>query len=412
MKSGSRLTTLQAAWVIARRDFTAILFSKAFLFFLIGPLFFLGISGGAGVLGANAARSAAEPTLALDLPDADRMAFREAHGELSEFTAMPQLASLNTDGAADAAQLLEDGEDNVDAVLAGSLAEPRLVGPQDRIEEWRGQVGLAIARARGDTGALTPPAIELAPTASSIASERSSRTGIATASLMLLFLLTMLLAGMVLSNLVEEKGNKIIEILAAAIPMDAVFLGKLVAMLGISLVGISVWGSVAGAILLLGGDAIPDITPPAIGWPLFAPLFLLYFAMAYLLIGSVFLAVGSLAPTVREVQTISMPATFLQLLVFFLATYAMTDQGSPVETFAVLFPLSSPFAMLARGAQDATLWIHPVMLAWQALWVIVFVKFGANLFRKRVMKSGPRGAKTRKGGLFARRRKDGSQIAT
>ena len=35
-------------------------------------------------------------------------------------------------------------------------------------------------------------------------------------------LLTMLLAGMVLSNLVEEKGNKIIEILAAAIPMDAV----------------------------------------------------------------------------------------------------------------------------------------------------------------------------------------------
>jgi ABC-2 type transport system permease protein len=52
----------------------------------------------------------------------------------------------------------------------------------------------------------------------------------------------MLLAGMVLSNLVEEKGNKIIEVLAAAIPMDAVFLGKLFAMLAVSW-----WGSPSGA---------------------------------------------------------------------------------------------------------------------------------------------------------------------
>ena len=50
-----------------------------------------------------------------------------------------------------------------------------------------------------------------------------------------------MLAGMVLSNLVEEKANKIIEILAAAIPMEALFLGKLFAMLGVSLVGIATW---------------------------------------------------------------------------------------------------------------------------------------------------------------------------
>ena len=54
----SRLSLLSAAFVIARRDFTAILFSKAFLLFLIGPLFFIGISGAAGALGAQAARSA------------------------------------------------------------------------------------------------------------------------------------------------------------------------------------------------------------------------------------------------------------------------------------------------------------------------------------------------------------------
>ena len=44
----SRLPLWRAALVIARRDFGAILFSKAFLFFLLGPIFFAAISFAAG----------------------------------------------------------------------------------------------------------------------------------------------------------------------------------------------------------------------------------------------------------------------------------------------------------------------------------------------------------------------------
>src|SRR3546814_8916891 len=112
----------------------------------------------------------------------------------------------------------------------------------------------------------------------------------------------MLLAGMVLSNLVEEKANKIIEILAAAIPMDAVFMGKLVAMLGVSFVGLAVWGGLGLAFWSLAGDAVvlrtgfdPAALPaPAVGWPWFLALGVLYFAMAYLLLGSLFLTIGEI----------------------------------------------------------------------------------------------------------------------
>ncbi len=48
----SRLSLLSAAWVIARRDFTAILFSRAFFFFLLGPLFPLIVGGLAGGIGS------------------------------------------------------------------------------------------------------------------------------------------------------------------------------------------------------------------------------------------------------------------------------------------------------------------------------------------------------------------------
>jgi ABC-2 type transport system permease protein len=217
-----------------------------------------------------------------------------------------------------------------------------------------------------------------------------------------MFFLTMMLAGMVLSNLVEEKGNKIIEILAAAIPMDAVFLGKLFAMLAVSLVGIGVWSLTGGALLLAGGGSGGALTAPALGWPLFLVLGAIYFAMGYLLIGSVFLAIGSMATTVREVQTLSLPATMLELFVFLFAAYAMTQPGTTTELAAILIPFSSPFAMLARAAQDEAIWPHLAAIAWQGLWVLLLVRFGARLFRKRVMKSGPARIKPRGRGLFAR----------
>ncbi|MEL4383206.1 hypothetical protein, partial [Shewanella algae] len=79
----------------------------------------------------------------------------------------------------------------------------------------------------------------------------------------------------------------------------------------------------------------------------------LYFAMAYLLLGSIFLAIGGMANTVREVQTLSMPATMMQLVVFFLASYAMARPGSTVELVSTVFPVSSPYTMLAHAARDA-----------------------------------------------------------
>ncbi|MDD3800426.1 MAG: ABC transporter permease, partial [Novosphingobium sp.] len=212
-----------------------------------------------------------------------------------------------------------------------------------------------------------------------------------------LFLLTMLLAGMVLSNLVEEKGNKVIEILAAAIPMDAVFFGKLFAMLGVSIVGIAVWSAAGGAIFALAGQNLPTLPAPAVGWPMFFVLGTAYFAMAYLLLGSIFLAIGAMAATVRDVQTLSMPVTMGQLMVFFFASYALSQPGSAVELAAIAFPLSSPFAMLARAAREPALWPHAAALAWQALAVALFVKTGAGLFRHRVMKSA--GARGSGGGL-------------
>jgi len=394
-----RLSILQAAWVICRRDFTAILFSRSFVFFLLGPLFPVIVGVMAGGVGQRVQQSADVPALGVMMDKADAVQMEAAARTLHQRVGLdlPELRVIGTEGSltkADPEQELAKGR--VIAVLSGTPAAPVLTGPEEWIRRWQGPVSLMSAQAAGD-GPRAYPEVALAPVIAPDAADRRGRLMTAQGAQTLLFLLTMLLAGMVLSNLVEEKGNKIIEILAAAIPMDAVFFGKLFAMLGVSFVGIAVWGTVGASVWMAAGSAVPHLTTPAVGWPLFVALGVIYFAFAYLLLGSVFLAIGSLASTVREVQTISMPVTMMQLVVFFLASYAMTAQGSPVEIAALLIPFSSPFTMLARAAQDGSLSPHVFAICWQTIWVLLLVRGGASLFRKRVMKSGPaRQKKTRR----------------
>ena len=145
----------------------------------------------------------------------------------------------------------------------------------------------------------------------------------------MLFLLTILLAGMLLSQLIEEKSNKVIEVLAAAVPIDAIFLGKLFAMLAMSLVGIAVWtsaGAVAIAICRAAGLARCPRRRSA--GRSSSRSSVVYFSMSYLLIGAVFLGIGAQASTVREVQTLSMPVTMAQVVIF---GFASLGVGKPDE---------------------------------------------------------------------------------
>ncbi len=231
--------------------------------------------------------------------------------------------------------------------------------------------------------------LQLTPTTSTSGLEAFTRTMTARVGQTLLFVLTILLASMLLSQLIEEKSSKVIEVLAAAVPVDAIFLGKLFAMLGMSLVGIGVWAVLGATVLdLLREGGLATLATPAVGWPAFLILVLVYFSMSYLLIGATFLGIGAQASTVREVQTLSMPVTMGQVVLF---GFAAVGVGRPMSTEAIaaaIFPLSSPFAMIARAAEQPALWPHLLALVWQGLWVALILKMASAVFRRSVLKSG------------------------
>ncbi|MBW6528791.1 ABC transporter permease [Sphingomonas sp. RHCKR7] len=411
---------LRQTLTIARRDFVATVFTPIFLLFLFAPLIMasFGAVGGMGAASASDS-SAARTRLVVLLPAAAARRVLDADARWRPLLAgdsrqprvearAPAPAPDAGDAARQAAATLAEGahgHDSVDvaAVLYGTLERPAVLYAAGDRGGARYLAGLARDAALVErAGAAAPDATLTAVRTDAPSQGVRKATGFF--AVFGIFFLTLFLSGQVAGTMAEERNNKVIEVLAAAVPLESVFLGKLVGMFGVAVLFVTFWGVVISQLgaLLPGdaGDALRTLAP-AVGGGWFALLFGGYFTMAYLLLGSVFLGVGAQAATMREIQMLSLPITIVQVAMFALSSAAVSHPGSWVATLAELFPLSSPFAMAGRAASDSALWPHAAALAWQALWVAIFITVGARLFRRGVLQSGsPTPAWKR---LFARR---------
>jgi ABC-2 type transport system permease protein len=386
---------LRSSFVIARRDFGATVLSKAFIFFLLAPVFPLLFGSLFGGIGATIANRTARPVIAVVSTGGDFTRLSAAREQLAQALGDSAVVKLvhyapEADSSAQLQALLASSEPPVRAVLTGDLEHPHLTGPIGESDPTTAQLQLLVGNARSGAKAIEPdlPVTSVKSSTGSLINQRAITAQIGQT---LLFILTILLSGMLLSQLIEEKSNKIIEVIAAAVPIDAMFVGKLFAMLAASVVGLVVWiGAGALVVQMLSHRGVATLPAPAVGWTGFFALTVIYFAMNYLLLGAAFLTIGAQASTAREVQTLSMPVTFGQMLIFGFATTAIGAPDSPAAIAAAIFPLSSPMTMLARAAEDPQWWPHLAAILWQALWVAVILRLGAQLFRKTVLKSGPR----------------------
>ncbi len=379
------------AAVIARRDFLSIVATPTFLLFLLAPLFMLGL----GVVSGTGAASVATSSVGkmrlvaiVNLPDVERL--RSVDKELRQLYRADELpprlefVAPKANSAAQADAIIEASESEVRAVLSGSLDAPRIrfVPPSDRHARY------LAALAEGALASGPEVRADIAAVSAPLPSS-SARQASGFGAVFGIFFLTLLLAGQSVGMLAEEKSNKVIEILAAAVRLESVFLGKLVGMFGVALVFVGFWALMAlAAAQLLPSNPLISGFAPAVGLAPFLILCALYFTMAYMLLGAVFLGVGAQASSMREIQMLSLPITIFQVGMFGLSSAAAGSPGSRIATFAQWFPFSSPFAMAAKGATDPAIGPHLIALAWQGLWVGITIFVAARLFRFGVLRSG------------------------
>lgn len=396
---------IRSMFVVARRDFLAIVATPTFLLFLLAPLFMvgMGLAGGMGASQlADSARGAGRIVVVADAADVE--ALRSADTRLrAAMSREPALLDIRVASPvhADPLKIAHEKGSDTYAVMIGPLAAPYIVERERDSSSGRYLALLASdvqrARAAGPLPPVAPRFEALSNGGTSIAVQQSIGFG----AVFIIFLLTLLLAGQTVSSLAEEKGNKVIEILAAAVPLESVFLGKLLGMLGVAMLFIAFWVIIAmggglvaatqvdpASLAAAGKPAAALAAMPATGWPFFLGIGFAYFILSFLLLGAAFLGVGAQAATVREIQMLSLPITIFQVGMFSLSAGAASAPGSSLARFAEIFPFSSPLAMAARAATDDAKAVHLLALGWQAIWVALVIWVSVRLFRSGVLSSG------------------------
>lgn len=183
----------------------------------------------------------------------------------------------------------------------------------------------------------------------------------------------------VMQGVIEEKTNRIVEILISSLRPFELMMGKI---MGIALVGLTqffIWGVaivflgsyVSGFVMRMFGSQFQSLTAAAqgsgagemlaslsgINLPLIGGMFLFYFLGGYLFYGALFAAIGSAVDNETDKQQFMMPVTLPLILAFALSqTIILSNPNSSTAIWLSIIPFTSPVAMMVRLPFDVPGW--------------------------------------------------------
>jgi ABC-2 type transport system permease protein len=203
----------------------------------------------------------------------------------------------------------------------------------------------------------------------------------------LMFLVVLMAATPLMQGVVEEKMQRIAEVLLGSVQPFPLMLGKLVGMAAVSLTIAAVYlGGAYWAAHYYGFDEF--ISNDLLGW------FLAFQVLAALMYGSLFIAVGAACTDMKETQNLLWPVMLLATMPMFFLSSVLREPNSPVATGLSFFPFATPMLMIARQAAPPGLpWWQPLLGIVMVLATTVLCVYAAGrIFRVGLLLQG-KGAK-------------------
>lgn len=256
--------------------------------------------------------------------------------------------------------------------------------------------------------------------------ETASNTYIAMAAgflfTFLIYMFVMTYGGMVMQSVIEEKTNRIVEVMVSSVKPFQLMMGKIV---GVALVGftqLAIWALMLTGILMacgffFGVDAGAIAGSQAMGMSavemeamaaqaqqgeaaeLIAALmnlpyqelgvmFVLYFVGGYLLYASFFAAVGASVNEQEDSSQFITPCVLIMVFGLYAAMYSVENTDGPLAFWASLFPLTSPIVMMVRIPFSVPLWQEILSLGLLYGTAVLFVWIGAKIYRVGILMYG------------------------
>lgn len=237
---------------------------------------------------------------------------------------------------------------------------------------------------------------------------------------MILYMFLLMYGAMVMQSVIEEKQNRVLEVMVSSVRPFQLMLGKILGVAAVAVVQVLIWGVL---IVVLGSFVMPMLLPEEVlagaqamqqGMPdatalagvnpdmlqavaavtdtayiakLFGCLVLFVFG-GYLLYSAMFAAVGSAVDNVQDTQQFQLPIMLPIILALIVMMTVIKDPNSPLAFWCSMIPFTSPIVMMARVPYGIPWWEVALSLALLYASFVAMVWFAAKIYRVGIFMYG------------------------
>lgn len=229
-----------------------------------------------------------------------------------------------------------------------------------------------------------------------------------------MFFFIMMYGQMVVQSVVEEKTNRIIEVIISSVKPFDLMMGKIVGVGLVGLLQLVIWfiiggGAIVALQIFFGGSidlnsvetqqamsmmqSNPELATSlngffSINWLQVGICLILYFVGGYLLFSSLYAMFGSAANDSQEAQQLMMPLTVILLLAFYTGFAAARNPEGSLAFWCSLIPFTSPVVMMVRAPFEIPVWELIVSVVVLFVTAILMVKLAAKIYRVGILMYG------------------------
>jgi len=343
-------------------------------------------------IGASSDNSNVVESLRPYLRGEQRIVFNDAPVKLDAAIFIPKNLRATTSAVSDPSQSMQYWSANLTDKTLRNLVENAINREIDRREYLERGLDPALYRQIENSRV---PVTELNPKKEE-GHERVSKAEVfaqwaPVAFVYLLWVALFSISQMLLSNTIEEKSNRIIEVLLSSVTPSEFILGKLA---GIAAIGLTMVGAWIGSLLAVlawrtsGESEVAVQFVTMLRTSHLVPAFLIYFFFGYLLYAGIILSIGSVCNTLKEAQNYMGVITMLMMVPLLTMMFIPKDPHGTVATVLSWIPIYTPFIMMNRAAADPPLFDLIGTMLLLVLSTVLVLWAAVKIFRIGILRTG------------------------
>lgn len=232
---------------------------------------------------------------------------------------------------------------------------------------------------------------------------------------LLIYIFVITYGGMVMQSVIEEKTNRIVELLVSSVKPFQLMMGKIIGVMLVGIAQMALWGVMLSIIMTVAsvGFGVSQAPSIAAGQPMpsatmnmsqdtqelltaivnlpyaeIGLMFIIMFVGGYLLYSSFFAATGASINEQEDANQFVVPITMITLFGLYAAMYSIENTDGPLAFWASLFPLTSPIVMMIRIPFGVPLWQELLSIALLYASAFLMIWIGGKIYRVGILMYG------------------------